>query len=589
MNYSIKYIILSLIAVFASANASAQQQDELTKEITVETDYRPAERKVSKLNKLPVVAKSDVPKYSLKYSEWAEPVDVPALAPLMLPYGYLTSHNFSNQRGYFDFGISSLIDIAGNAGLAIVDKSETSLNLWVRHNSSWNGRNKSLNLPPALNVVPKQKFNDNIICLNLSHKFYQGTLSASLRYHYDHFNYYGGISNIADTMQTINEFRIALGWTNSPRNSALKYSASLVFNHFDFAKAMNHVDNSKGLADNRLSLLFNASNDCGNATSFGANAKIDYLSRKFHSANNLLLTNDDAQPAVHSESTALVSLSPFLHYKNDKINAKAGINVDISFNDGTALRFSPDIRLNCSLTDGLNFFLDARGGKRLTALCDMFATNRYINPSASLSNSYTPIDAEAGFKIGMFAGFHAKLFAGYGVFKDMPLPTADYTDLTANFATTYLPFDVKGWKAGVELGYKFHYAEAEFAVTYAPQEVDKGYLLGPDRAKCVATASVTVNPVAGLKVTAGYELRAKRSVAMPAVAVSDNSLAPISESYQLCDIGNVCNLSLSASYQISKMLGFFISADNLLDRRWDNFYMMGAQPLSLLAGVSLIF
>ena len=73
-------------------------QEDLTKEITVETDYTPHERKASKLNLLPAVSKPDVKPRSIGYSEWSVPADVPALAPLMMPYGYRTTHEFSHSR-----------------------------------------------------------------------------------------------------------------------------------------------------------------------------------------------------------------------------------------------------------------------------------------------------------------------------------------------------------------------------------------------------------------------------------------------------------------------------------------------------------
>ena len=49
------------------------------------------------------------------------------------------------------------------------------------------------------------------------------------------------------------------------------------------------------------------------------------------------------------------------------------------------------------------------------------------------------------------------------------------------------------------------------------------------------------------------------------------------------------NLSLGASYQVTKMLSVFASGSNLLGKKWDNYYSLGAQGFTLMAGASLVF
>ena len=54
-------------------------------------------------------------------------------------------------------------------------------------------------------------------------------------------------------------------------------------------------------------------------------------------------------------------------------------------------------------------------------------------------------------------------------------------------------------------------------------------------------------------------------------------------------LGDVNNLSLDASYQLNKTIGFFVNASNLLNQQWDEFVGIGAQKISVLGGVSLLF
>lgn len=604
---TISAFLLSLLLLSVPAVA----QEDLTKEITVETDYTPHERKASKLNLLPAVSKPDVKPRNIGYSEWSVPADVPALAPLMMPYGYRTTHEFSHSRGYADFGIGSYANIAANAGYAIIAKPTTVLNLWAQHNSTWSGRNRSENLPEALDEPQKQKFNNNIIGIDFSRRFHRGTLTASAMCHFDHFNYYGGYNsnvytstpdggatvydtngwNESDSMQSVKEFRVALGWRNNPGNAdTFKYSAALDFSHFGLSKAVNATINNKGIADNRFALSLSGETLYRGSLNYGADVKFQYLGRSFQDLIVLSGNAPTEEQLKHTDGMGLLTLAPFVRYASGKFNARAGVNVNISMSDGTAFRIAPNIRLNYAMCDGAAVELKATGGKSITTLSDIYAHNRYVSPIAPLSNPFVPLDAELALRVGPFTGFHARVFAGYGIFKSMPLPTINGADKFHTFCTLYEPYDIKGWKAGAEVGYRYRsLVDARLSLTYSPQDLDKGYFLGFDRAKCIADFSLTVTPIEKLKVNLGYELRAKRTTPCVVVVAGSSPDVPENITTELCDLGTVSNLSLGASYQATKMLGVFVSGSNLLGKKWDNYYNMGAQGFTFMAGASVVF
>ncbi|MGN1245625.1 MAG: hypothetical protein ACI4UN_03235, partial [Muribaculaceae bacterium] len=268
---------------------------------------------------------------------------------------------------------------------------------------------------------------------------------------------------------------------------------------------------------------------------------------------------------------------------------RVGANVQFSMSDGSSFRISPNVKLAYTASKSLAVELKATGGKSITSLSYLYSQNRYLSPISPLSNPYIPVDAELSLRIGPFTGFYAKVLAGYGIFKDLPLPVISPYWYN-HFHTIYEPFEIKGWKAGFELGYRFHsLVDARLALTYSPQDLDKGYFLGFDRAKCVADLNITVTPIEKLKVNLGYQLRAKRSSAQHITTPeSPNSTKEI-DSFKLYDIGTVSNLSLGASYQVNKMISVFASGSNLLGKKWDNYYSLGAQGLTLMAGASLVF
>ena len=139
----------------------------------------------------------------------------------------------------------------------------------------------------------------------------------------------------------------------------------------------------------------------------------------------------------------------------------------------------------------------------------------------------------------------------------------------------------KGWKAGVELGYKFkELIDFSAGVQYAPQNNDKGYLTGLDRAQLIVNAQAKVTPIKPLAITLSYELRNNRAYYTPLVT---------DDSWSTTKLNSVNNLSLNAYYQVNKSLGAFVNASNLLNHQWDLFYGMGAQKINILAGVNFVF
>ena len=434
--------------------------------------------------------------------------------------------------------------------------------------------------------------------------------------HFDHFNYYGGYGfdsyhtetapglegdfilvpdyhtngwNSSDSMQSVNEFAIALGWRSKRSDDSFKYSANLLFSHFGFSKSVNKSFYNKGLSDNSFVLSVSGETNHRTDLNFGADARFEYLGRNFPDLEHISGGPTPPEYLKHTDEMGLVTISPFARYAKDNFSARVGANVQFSMSDGPSVRISPNVRLSYAASSAFAIELKATGGKSITTLSHLYSQNRYLSPISPLSNPYIPVDAELSLRIGPFTGFYAKLIAGYGIFKDMPLPTISQYWYN-HFHTIYEPFEIKGWKAGIELGYRYHsLVDARLGLTYSPQDLDKGYVLGFDRAKCVADLNISVTPIEKLKVNLGYQLRAKRSSAQHITTIkSPNSTKEI-DSFELYDIGTVSNLSLGASYQVTKMLGVFASGSNLLSKKWDNYYSLGAQGFTLMAGASLVF
>jgi hypothetical protein len=124
-------------------------------------------------------------------------------------------------------------------------------------------------------------------------------------------------------------------------------------------------------------------------------------------------------------------------------------------------------------------------------------------------------------------------------------------------------------------------------------ETDKhynGYKLGVDRASAVANIDLKVTPWRPLSVSLGLEYRGGRKALfgpyVPGIELVDPQMH---EGYNFLNMDDVINLHAGANYRINSTVGLWLQAHNLLNRRYDVLYGMGAQRIGFIAGASFNF
>ena len=585
-------LLLAATMIFGSMHA---QKSDLSKEITIDKDFVPIEQKASKANALPDVYKADVTdEKSIEYSDWAVPAEVPAMAATLSPYGYLTSRDYATKRGYFEFYIGSYLDMISSAGYRIVDLDDTKLGIWMQHNSTWTGNNTSENTFHAID----QQWNDNNIGIDFAHRFDKGTLTTNAFFHYNNFNYFGRYDEnwyALDSVQSINEFRIDIGWMGPfHKDEGFNYSLKTIYNYFGFSEDI--FSPVQGNSENHLKVAFNGEYAANEHSRVGLDARFDFLNYTLHEYVVINYDNPGSGDNYSIDShvnLGIISLNPYYAYQNGHLNTKLGLTADISFNDNTILRLAPDLELGYDFTRGFKFYAQAQGGKTINTLSRMFSMNRYMNPRIVPFNPYTPVDIEGGFKIGPFSGFHATVYGGYAIAKDIQMPflynvttPGDMFDSFNRSISRYKTMDLSGWKVGGEIGYEFgKIAKMNVSATYSPQSEDNGYILGDDRAEFVLDANLLISPIKNLTIGASYELRTNRAV----IYSDEVGTAPAITYWYKQDLGNANDLGVSACYRLNDLIGFMLKADNLLNRKWDEHFGMGAQGIAIIGGVSLLF
>lgn len=617
MNKKAIYLALA-VASMTCCNAAAQTtKTDLNKEITLEREFDPVKKEVVKKTVLPKeIKKSSKEAVAPQFSDWTVPTLVPVEIPTMLPYGYRTRHNFSNQRGYLDLGAGSHLNMIASAGYRLIDKEEEQLGLWMQHNSTWIGKNTT-KLIEQPSHHSKQRFNDNLVGADWNKKLGNGVLGLDGRLHFDSYNFYGGFGDfLKDHKTAFFEARVDGKWQSeyNINGEAIDYEASATIDYAGYDKS--HLEGIDGAKEFWINAGLGAEYEFEKIGDVGFNFSGDIVNLRRHNEFTNHATN---------KTYGMITLSPYYLYENDIFKAKAGFNVNFSFNDGAAIRFSPNVDLNFKITKGVSLFAQATGGKYINHLGSMHNDWRYNDPLAQYSNSYVPFDGRVGFNVGPFVGFDAKVYAGYGfenncldpvipsafsgIYKEMmeenyPKPDGPtpYYDTNQYAAIIYKMTKYKGLYIGAELHYKYRsLAEAKMNFMYAPagdeDYVDgmryKGYSLGNDGATTVFNIDVSVWPIKPLMVTAGFTYRGNRSVLGREWNYEYIDVDGIAHdgyyTYNSIDMNDVVDLHLTARYSFSHVFSIWAQAGNLLCKQWDIFPGQGAQKINLMGGISLNF
>ena len=627
-----KIYIAMLLAAFSVNGSLAQDNTKLNKEITLEKDIAPLEKKAVKKNTLPIVKKPTTTgqKTQLGYSDLTSPIDVPTTIPTLLPYGYRTAHNFSDKRGYLDIGAGTQANFRVDFGYRIINEENEKLGMWLNHNSSWNSKNPSKVICNDADRL-KQKFNDNAIGVDYSKLVGNGTLSLGAQAHFDSYNHYGGwatpitptyyngdgelvqgrtISQAYDweaEKQTFIDFNINAGWKSAFNflDKPLNYNVGLQYGHAAYDKSFNSTY-KHGAHDNWGILNLSGTYDINELNTAGLTVKGEYLRR------GTKATTDRRFDAF--DKAGLITLSPTYTIRGDMYKLQLGVNAHISFDDGAAFRLSPNVRFNLALVDGFTFYANALGGKALGyRVPTHYANHRYDDPLLMYGSIYTPLDVEAGFKMGPFKGLSGRLSMGYAIVKDQPSIwyKADYRQLQqlaliTGMRSTYIVMDGRGYWLGAEVNYKYRsLIEATAAIKYAPHDDEffagdkhyNNYKLGVDRASTVANLDIKVHPWRPLTVNAGLEFRGGRMALFgyeqyQEETATDDGHLDVRLLYTpntFIKMDDVINLHAGANYRLNSTVSIWLQAHNLLNRRYDILFGHGAQRLGCMAGVSVTF
>lgn len=598
------------ILLASAALSPAVAADELNQTISVTKETEVVEHKADKMQSLPDASPVKATPVNLRYSDWAVPASLDPLLVVQNPQRQADGFAFSTKRGYAEFGMGNYLNMVGSFGYRVLDKDKTKLGIWLQHNSA-NGSISNYNdafAPYSVGQGEARKkfFLENRIGADFSNRFSAGTLAASLVYHLSKFNYYGmmlpsAITEEVEKKQRNNEVGIGLQWL-SPANDgrSFGYHAGLAYNYSGYGDAVGGVVSNgieiKPLTEHHLTANAGAEFVWDEDSHIGIDATFNYLSYKNRIVNYEGYNGFDRTfgATFTDRSQSVTSLTPYYQKSNDRINLRIGARLDIA-SSGTAFRIAPDVRFDYTINSRASLAVSATGGNRMNPLHVIAERCRYVNPSMALiDNTFTLVDAEARLNIGLFKGFSVSPFVGFAVVKNAYLPTIatnvgfsgaeQFTSPDLLHGTVaYASHDLNGVKAGIDFTYKFRsLLELKAGYMFTPQGNESGYVAADDRAEHQLTASLKVTPIKRLDINLGYQFRSGRN------AMRSKEFQGAVEMSKL-GLGIVSDLSLGATYRINDTFHVYAQGNNLLNRRWEDYFAMRNQGINFLIGVGVKF
>ncbi|MCD7930919.1 MAG: TonB-dependent receptor [Tannerellaceae bacterium] len=562
------YKKIVLLACMATLTGSmyAQENQDLSRELTLERKYDPTVQDANKVNTLPAVREPDVKRADIEYASYAIPAD-PLKEINVLPSGnIMTDILYNNRKGYFNFGIGTYTNVNGDIGYHILNTEEDKLNIFFSHRST-NGKVKYLDRDQKI----KAKLNDNLGGINYKHAFRSADFKLGARYGYTGFNYYGAPalndSRVydTDTYQGNQQIGFQAGIA-SHADESFEYHVGLDYTHFSRRYSLN--EEYDGPKENSIGLKGGLSGAFFGTQAVGLDAILDIYTYSTPTELDELFKN-----------YAEVTLSPYYKIKSDNLDIKLGANIMFFTGDNGKFFVSPNVTVQTEFVEKTILYLDALGRIESNSNYQLSQINRYMDPTLAVPPSRTWLDATLGVKSGVAPGFWFNIFAGYKItsddiffVQDFPL-IQDFSSSWGNVSNVYM-MNSKVFKAGLELKYAYQkYVDIYVKGLYNNWNVDSG-------AKAYGKPNMQFN--------AGADIRLVEKLTLSLdylIAGGRHGLYYGNE----VKMKNINELNPTASYAINDLLGAYIKINNVLNQKYELLPGYPLQGFSIMGGVNFNF
>lgn len=595
-----RYIAASL-AFAGTLSASAQS---LSGEITVERTITPAERPASRLGSVsPAI---NTPQIKLKTLSPAQYNGVGQLSRSLTrlePAAYADTFAVDPWRGYVSAGYFPGLNLAVDAGFDLIATKTTRLGTFLNVDAQSYKAASALDLSGHRYSVSNSAFTvgADLSTEVASHR----TVDARAAYTFSTLKMPGAGYDIEGGA---NHATLSLGYSDS--HSALPWNAALEYYYFGFRH-----DTPWSLPDAlSLTKLPAASESLlgidGDLTwrqdnhwwKLGLGADIQWLDRlaslwPLGYEDSLDPTNVVAVPTYWDEGAktlSVITLNPSYNLSRTNVAVRLGAILQYTTGPrGNKFKVAPDVNFTWTPSGRVALGVTLSGGEQLNSLATLNQISPWLIPAFSYERSNVPFALDATLNFGPFAGFSIRPFAGFALADSWLMPAV----IEGPVINKYQSQNVHGGHYGLELSYAYRSllrvtASVEGASS-SDSDHESAYYLWRDRAKFQARINIETRPIKPLTVGLDFTCRTDRKayVLTPqGYKATDGGLYLSWFDYdRTLDLGDICNLSLNATWRFTPAFSVFANIDNMLCRRYDIIYGVPSARLSGLVGLTFKF
>lgn len=571
MNRLIKYTLVSALALTAT---SLRAQDDISTQVNVKYDEAPQLMELNKLPLNPTLSAPTAGKSSLPYASRLSPVSLPNTIATLEPAAYGDTLYVSPFRGYAALGFMSKYNMAASAGYKVLDTDHTRLNAWMQYD----GHAFRSTYNELISRYWRQ--NTGTIGVNLHQAAgRESFIDAGVDYTFSRYNYFN--NSWDKEHQNVHRLNSSVLWTLNHRGST--YGIGAEYNHFAYT---NNPDNTwivnfrgKAQRENRVKAAAFASGQWLGAEKAGVDVQFAYLYYPNGQIEIYQESDDQRARRYTSLSHSLLTLHPHYQFRvGEQLELDLGAKVELTFNCGKAFHIAPAAQATWTPSSFVKVYAKAQGGEVQNTLASLYDVTPYIMPVLAYGNSHVPLDAEVGVTVGSWRGFFAQLSAGYAIANNWLMPNY-------NYAEGYYHMDLKGYKLGATVGYRYRdLFELKASYEAAPQRQDRGFYQWRDRAKNRVAVDFTVTPIHALDVNVGWEYRGGRcqySYSTASSMVSSQLPIPVGH-WISTSLGSINNLKAGALYRLTDRWSVFARGENLLNR---HHLLIGGVPAQGITGL----
>ncbi len=578
-----KLLLTALLCVSIAAQAQ-----ELHENVYVEGEYIPEVIKQDKIHLLPAKMNFTMENAPLPYTLTGRNIAYQPSIYRLQAEGWRTELIPYDKKGYVDLSMGSSLNTVLSAGYKAIDTDNTSLRIWLQHNSSSFFKPEDSDFitnGTQLQMHRRCRYDQSIGATLTTKITSLMLLDADLTYHLGYFNYYYDHNN--NYSQSINDVMANVGLCSTP--GSINWWARLGGGYYSYRSMYLQDYNTDyyripGSRQSTVKLAGGVAANIATGSSLGMDIDAVYL------GYNKPLENDG-----RNQDYGNVRITPRYTYSNTDIIAEVGANIDLTMHAGKGIIYaydrdyklfhiSPAVRLGYG-NDRFGIELTASGGTHLNTLQYLHSLLYYNTPlMGNTLPSYSPVDAALRLRAGSFSGFSGEVVLKYATTKNIPFMDTYSTNSTLN-GVNFIYRNLHGASLGLKLKYEYGTLFSVSAEgTYQNQKSKYGYFNGIDFPKYTANASIEFKPIKNIALRLDYKLRALRYT--PYELYLSAADAPL---VQLERLPNYATLNLGAKWNINNTFTVWGELNNLTNRINYTTLDLEEQRLNFLIGAGITF